>query len=185
MGKLTAMRIKAIREPGRYTDGDGLMLVVSASGRGSWILRVTIEGRRKDIGIGALALVTLAEAREKAIDYRRLIAQGIDPVAERKRIADPVPTFEKAAHQVHHEHKAIWKEGKHQNQWINTLETYAFPILGDRPVDQIEGPLIQKVLRPIWISKPETARRVRQRVCAVLDWSYARGCSPSAPMAQI
>lgn len=183
MERLSALRIKAIKEPGRYGDGNGLHLLVRASGSKSWLLRTTIKGQRKDIGLGSLSVVSLAEARDKAIDYRRQIAQGLDPVAEKRKVADPVPTFRSAAARVHEEHKASWKNGKHQNQWINTLTTYAFPILGDRPVNEIEGPVIQEVLRPIWLAKPETARRVRQRICAVLDWSYAKGYRPSeAPL---
>lgn len=183
MGTLTIAGIKAISEPGRYIDGDGLMLRVTESGSKNWILRVRIEGERRDVGLGSFKVVTLAEAREKACEYRRLIAQGVDPVAEKKKVADPVPTFRDAATRVHADHKAAWKNGKHQAQWISTLETYAFLMIGDRPVDKIEGPLIRDVLAPIWLTKPETARRVRQRIGAVLDWSYVRGYRETeAPM---
>ena len=186
MGQLNAMRIKSLTEPGRYTDGDRLILNVSSGGARSWLLRVRIDGQRRDIGLGSLKVLTLAEARERAIDFRRQVARGIDPVAERRKVADPVPTFRDAATRVHTEHKQSWKNGKHQAQWINTLETYAFPMIGDRPVNEIEGPAIRDVLAPIWLSKPETARRVRQRIGAVLDWSYVKGirrarrrCAPS------
>lgn len=183
MGQLTAMKIKTLTEPGRYTDGDGLMLIVAAGGARSWMLRARIDGKRRDIGLGSLKVLTLAEARAKATDLRRQIAQGIDPIAERKKIEDPVPTFREAATFVHEEHKAAWKNGKHQDQRINTLTTYAFPKLGDRLVNDIEGPIIRDVLAPIWPAKPETARRVRQRIGAVLDWSYAKGYRPTeAPM---
>lgn len=183
MGQLTAMKIKSITEPGRYVDGDGLMLRVTDGGAKSWMVRVRIDGKRRDIGIGSLKVLTLAEARAKATELRRQIAQGIDPIAERKKVEDPVPTFREAATLVHEEHKAAWKNGKHQDQWINTLTTYAFPKLGDRLVNDIEGPIIRDVLAPIWLAKPETARRVRQRIGAVLDWSYAKGYRPTeAPM---
>jgi integrase len=183
MGNLTALKMKALTEPGRYSDGDGLILDVSAKGSASWLLRIMIAGKRRDIGLGSLKVLTLAEARAKAADYRRQIAQGIDPVAERKKVADPVPTFRDAALRVHEEHKAAWKNGKHQDQWINTLTSYAFPMLGDRLVNDIEGPIIRDVLATIWLAKPETARRVRQRIGAVLDWSYAKGYRASeAPM---
>lgn len=175
MGQLNATKIKALIEPGRYTDGDGLMLNIAPGGARSWLLRVRIEGRRRDIGLGSLKVLTLAEAREKAIDFRRQVARGVDPVAERKKVADPVPTFRDAATRVHAEHQAAWKNGKHQAQWMSTLETYAFPKLGNRLVDSIEGPIIRDVLAPIWLTKPETARRVRQRIGAVLDWSYVKG----------
>ncbi|HEX8414171.1 MAG TPA: integrase arm-type DNA-binding domain-containing protein [Sphingomicrobium sp.] len=183
MGNLTALKMKALTEPGRYSDGDGLILDVSAKGSASWLLRIMIAGKRRDIGLGSLKVLTLAEARAKPADYRRQIAQGIDPVAERKKVADPVPTFRDAALRVHEEHKAAWKNGKHQDQWINTLTSYAFPMLGDRLVNDIEGPIIRDVLATIWLAKPETARRVRQRIGAVLDWSYAKGYRASeAPM---
>ena len=177
------MKIKTLTEPGRYTDGDGLMLIVAAGGARSWMLRARIDGKRRDIGLGSLKVVTLAEARAKATELRRQIAQGFDPIAERKKVEDPVPTFREAATLVHEEHKAAWKNGKHQDQWIDTLTTYAFPKLGDRLVNDIEGPIIRDVLAPIWLAKPETARRVRQRIGAVLDWSYAKGYRPTeAPM---
>ena len=183
MGQLKVMGIKGLNEPGRYTDGDGLMLLVKSSTAKTWVTRAMIAGKRRDISLGSLKVLTLAEAREKAIEFRRQIARGIDPIAERKKVADPVPTFRDAAARVHEEHKQSWKNGKHQAQWINTLETYAFPTLGDRLVNNIEGPIIRDVLAPIWLAKPETARRVRQRIGAVLDWSYAKGYRPTeAPM---
>lgn len=183
MGQLTAMKIKSLAEPGRYTDGDGLILNVAPSGTKSWILRVQIKGKRRDIGLGSLKVVSLAEARAKAVDLRCQIARGFDPVAERRKSADSVPTFRGAALQVYEERKVTWKKGKHQAQWVNTLEIYAFPVLGDRLVNEIEGPAIRDVLASIWLAKPETARRVRQRIGTVLDWSYAKGYRASeAPM---
>lgn len=183
MGKLTALKIKALAEPGRYSDGDGLFLEISGKGTASWILRVQANGKRRDIGLGSLKAISLADAREAAFLTRKKIAQGIDPVAERKQERQSVPTFRKAAKDVHEEHEKAWKNGKHQNQWIATLETYAFPKVGDLPVNEIEGPLIRDVLAPIWLTKPETARRVRQRIGTVLDWSYAKGFrATEAPM---
>lgn len=175
MGNLTALKIKNIKEPGRYSDGEGLILVMGKSGKGSWVLRVQHEGKRRDIGLGSLSTISLAEAREAASTYRKQAHSGLDPVAERKKERRVIPSFETAARQVHDEHKATWKNGKHQAQWISTLETYAFPVLGDLLVSDIEGPVIQEVLAPIWLTKPETARRVRQRITSVLDWAYAKG----------
>ena len=183
MGQLTVARVKTLTEAGRYIDGDGLMLVVKPTGAQSWTLRVRIGGDRRDIGLGSAKVLTLAEARAKAAELRRDVARGIDPIAEKKKVVDPVPTFRDAATRVHADHKAAWKNGKHQAQWISTLETYAFPMIGDRPVDKIEGPLIRDVLASIWLTKPETARRVRQRIGAVLDWSYVKGYRKTeAPM---
>ncbi len=183
MGKLTAAQVRNLKTPGRYMDGDGLALVITAPQKGYWVLRATVNGRRRDIGLGSLDLVRLAEAREAAIDMRRDIQRGIDPVAERKRQKIEIPSFKAAAKKFHAEQTASWKNGKHQDQWLNTLESYAFPKLGDRLVNDIEGPLIREVLLGIWLSKPETARRVKQRIGVVLDWAYANGMrSTEAPM---
>ena len=183
MGKLSAAQIRALTKPGRYMDGDGLSLLLTAQKKGYWVLRATINGRRRDIGLGPLDLVKLAEARELAIDMRRDIQRGIDPIEERKRQKIEILTFKAAAEKVHTEQKATWKNGKHQGQWIKTLETYAFPKLGDRYVNDIEGPLIREVLLDFWLEKPETARRVKQRIGVVLDWAYANGMRPTeAPM---
>lgn len=175
MGKLTALKIRSLAEPGRYADGDGLFLDVTGKAAGRWVLRIQSNGRRREIGLGSLKNVSLADARDAAFVTRKKIAQGIDRVAERKEARQAIPTFRKAAELVHEEHEKAWKNGKHQKQWIATLRTYAFPRMGDLLVNEIEGPLIRDVLAPIWLAKPETARRVRQRIGTVLDWSYARG----------
>ena len=183
MGMLTAIQIRSFKEPGRYSDGEGLILNLISPGRGSWMVRVQANGKRRDIGLGALADIGLGEAREAARKIRKDTRAGIDVLAERKKERIVVPTFQDAATQVHAEQKAAWKNGKHQAQWIATLETYVFPALGDRLVAEIEGPAIRDVLSPIWLTKPETARRVRQRIGAVLDWAYAKGFrSSEAPM---
>lgn len=183
MGKLTALKIRSLTQPGRYSDGAGLFLEINGKGAASWILRVQSNGRRQDIGLGSAKAVSLADARDAAFLTRKKIAQGIDPVAERKEERLVIPTFREAAKSVHKEHEESWKNGKHQKQWLATLETYAFPVLADRLVSEIEGPLITTVLAPIWLTKPETARRVRQRIGTVLDWSYAKGLrSTEAPM---
>lgn len=183
MGKLTAVKVRSLNEPGRYPDGDGLILELNAKASGRWVLRIQSNGKRRDIGLGSLKGVSLADAREAASIIRRKIAQGIDPVAERKQERQVIPTFQHAADLVHKEHQQGWKNGKHQKQWLATLQTYAYPSLGNRLVSKIEGPAIRDVLAPIWLSKPETARRVKQRIGAVLDWAYAKGYrSSEAPM---
>jgi integrase len=175
MGKLTAAKLRSLTEPGRYSDGDGLFLVVKPAGGRNWVLRALCGGKRRDIGLGSLKSVDLADAREAAHQIRRQIAQGLDPIAERKRERQAIPNFRDAAKIVHGEHKASWKNGKHQSQWLSTLETYAFPKLGNRLVSDIGAPEIRDVLAPIWLSKPETARRVRQRIGTVLDWACVKG----------
>lgn len=183
MGKLTATKIKNLGQAGRYSDGDGLFLDLTGPGRGSWMLRVQMGGKRRDIGLGPLKAVSLADARDAAFEMRRKVAQGIDPIAERKKERLIVPTFKEAAKSVHEEHKAGWKNGKHQNQWLATLETYVYPAFGDRLVSDIDAAAIRDSLAAIWLSKPETARRVRQRIGTVLDWAFIKGFrSAEAPM---
>ncbi len=186
MGKLTVAQIRALKEPGRYSDGDGLILEFTRPGRAYWFVRVQHNGRRRDIGLGSVDEITLAKARDKAHEARKSLAKGIDPTIERQKAKLKIPTFREAAKLVHEEHKAAWKNGKHQDQWITTLTTYAFPRIGNRLVSDIEGPVIRDVLAPIWLSKPETARRVRQRIGVVLDWSYAKGFrATEAPLRSI
>jgi len=175
MGNLTAVQVRNLKEPGRYSDGNGLILDIGRAGRGSWVVRVQSGGKRRDIGIGSLADRSLGEARELAAAIRRDMKAGIDVVAERKKEREEIPTFRDAARLVHAEHKAAWKNGKHQAQWISTLETYVFPSFGDNLVSDVEGPAIRDVLATIWLTKPETARRVRQRIGTVLDWAYSKG----------
>lgn len=172
---LSPLGIKAAREPGRYSDGSGLYLVVDKSGAKRWVLRTVAMGRRRDIGLGSAKVVTLAEARERAVHYRKMAKDGGDPVAQKRRERKIIPTFEVAARTVHAEHKASWKNAKHAAQWINTLEQYVFKTMGSHRVDEIDTPEILKALSPVWLTKPVTARRVRQRIGTVLDWAKASG----------
>ena len=172
---LTAVQVKNVTKPGRYSDGDGLFLVVGPTGAKKWVLRVQKDNRRRDIGLGSARHVGLAEARQAATNIRTALREGRDPVAERKarRMAQSLPTFEEAARIVHGEFKAGWRNKKHVAQWLSTLEAYAFPTIGKLKVDQLSAPDIVNVLSPIWLEKPETARRVRQRIGTVLDWAIA------------
>lgn len=174
VGKLTATSVKAKTEPGRYGDGDGLALLVGKSGSRSWIVRVQKDGKRRDIGLGSESKVPLKLARERAALVRSQIEVGIDPVAERRKAAG-IPTFRESAALVHAEHKRGWKNGKHQAQWMTTLETYAFPAFGDISVASVDAPAVRDALAAIWLTKPETARRLRQRICTVIDWAVGRG----------
>jgi hypothetical protein len=130
MGKLNVAKVRSLSEPGRYVDGDGLALLVRKNGAKSWILRVQANGRRRDFSLGSAKYVSLSEARDAAVELRRKLAKGVDPVAERKQARAGVLKFRDAAKRVHEEHKASWKNGKHQSQWLATLETYAFPTPG-------------------------------------------------------
>jgi integrase len=185
MKRLSISFVKHESRPGRYADGGGLYLVVQPGGSKSWICRVQRDGRRRDIGLGSLVDVNLAEARELARDTHNLVDIGIDPVAERELPAR-IPTVREAAMSVLEEIRTTWRNQKHAQQWINTLEAYAFPDIGSRKVDEITGPMIRDLLAKIWLSKPETARRVRQRIGNILDWSYSCGFRDSeAPMRAI
>jgi integrase len=175
MGKLTAVRVRSLKEPGRYSDGQGLMLVVGKDGSRKWVLRVQADGRRRDFGLGAAAQVSLAEARDAAATVRKQVKAGQDPRAEKRRARETIPTFRDAALQVHDEHKPSWKNAKHAAQWLASLEQHAFPALGSVRVDKIDGPMVRDVLAGIWLKIPETARRVRQRIGAVLDWAHGKG----------
>ena len=183
MGKLTALQVKNLSEPGRYSDGDGLMLQIGKSGGRSWVLRVQTNGKRQDIGLGSASMVSLREAREKAIELRKGARAGISPLEEKRRVTIVVPSFKEASKLVHAENSKSWKSGKHIDQWLTTLGKYAWPSLGDLKVDAIDGPIIRDVLAEIWLEIPETARRVKQRIGAVLDWCYVKGYrSSEAPM---
>ena len=174
MGRLSATAVKAAKLPGRYGDGDGLYLLISGAGARSWICRVQKDGKRRDIGLGSAKKVSLAVARERAAKVRSQVEVGLDPVAERRKEAG-IPTFREAAAIVFAENKKSWRNAKHRDQWLSTLTTYAFPYFGDMAVSKVEGPQVRDALVAIWLDKPETARRVRQRVVAVIDWAIAKG----------
>jgi integrase len=185
MPKLTATAVRAAKEPGRYGDGAGLFLEIGDKGGKSWIVRVQKAGRRRDIGLGSASKVPLAEARIRAIKIRTEIEAGLDPVAERRK-AEGIPSFRKTAALVFEQNRKTWKNGHHQWQWMRTLEMFAFPAIGDLAVSEVTGPMVRDLLADIWLTKPETARRVRQRVGAVLDWAYSKGWRDAeAPMRSI
>lgn len=172
---LSPAKVRNLSKLGRYADGNGLYLVVDQSGAKRWLLRTVVHGKRRDIGLGGVKLVSLTEAREKAAEYRKLARSGGDPIAERRSQKVAIPTFEQAAQLVHKAHSPAWKNPKHADQWINTLSSYAFPVMGTNRVDTISAADVLKVLSPIWLAKPETARRVKQRIGTVLDWAAASG----------
>lgn len=172
---LSPLKVRSLTQSGRHPDGNGLYLEIDASGAKRWLLRIIVQGRRRDIGLGSAALVLLAEAREQALAMRKIARAGGDPLEDRRKSKIVVPVFSEAVELVHTEHKATWKNAKHAAQWISTLKTYANPVIGDRRVDQIATPDILRVLAPIWLTVPETARRVRQRIGTILDWAKAAG----------
>jgi integrase len=177
MGSLTAVAVKAaLTNPGTYSDGDGLVLKVDKRGGAYWLCRLQRDGKRQDIGLGSAKLLTLADARNKANGVRRAIkVEKRDVLAERKDEAAAKITFREAATQYHAENEGGWKSSTYARQWLASLDNYAFPKLGSRPTGGITAADIIAVLTPIWQEIPETARQVRNRICAVLDYAHAKG----------
>ena len=172
-GKLSVARIRSLKKPGRYADGGTLYLNIAPAGSRQWIQRLTIDGRRHDIGLGGFPLVSLAEARELAFDNRRFARRGGDPLAAKRTAA--APTFREAAKRKFDALTPTWRSKKTGANWWAHLERYAFRIIGDLPVNRIEREEILRVLTPIWTKKPESARRVRRNIKATLEWCQAHG----------
>jgi integrase len=177
MGKLTANEVKAaLSKPGTYGDGDGLFLKVSKTGGASWLLRVQHDGKRRDIGLGSAKMVTLASARAKAAEARKATREdGRDLVAEKRKAKAENVTFQEAAMAYYDTHKNQWSNAKSSDQWINSMKAYAFPSLGSKPVGSITTGEIITTISKVWTEKPETGRRVKQRIRAVLNFAHARG----------
>ena len=180
--ELSALVVGRIKKPGMHAVGGvpGLYLYVSDAGARSWIVRVTVHGKRREMGLGGFDDVTLAQAREKARQARQQAIEGIDPVQERKaarlrRKTETVPTFRKCATDYIDAHAAEWRNVKHAAQWASTLDTYAYPLIGEMSVADIETRHVLEVLRPIWTSKTETATRVRGRIEQVLSSAKVAG----------
>lgn len=195
MPKLTALAARNAK-PGRHADGEGLYLLVKPSGAKTWVLRVQVDGKRRDIGLGTLdtssrspgkgeatpitipllqrKILTLAEAREKASMLRNAAKSGLDPILERDRERRSIPTFRAAAKSAHQALKEGWTE-KGAQTFINSLQNHAFEKLGDKRVDAIASADITEALEPIWMAKPDMARKVRQRIGTVLNFAHSKG----------
>ncbi|MCY4659088.1 MAG: Arm DNA-binding domain-containing protein [Acidobacteria bacterium] len=157
---------------GRHADGNGLYLYVQRTGTRSWIQRLVIRGRKHELGLGSVQLVSLAEAREQALANRKLARAGGDPLADRRRLQG-TPTFAEAAATVVEQKRAGWRSPRQAADWLHSLQRYALPGIGSRPVSEVSSADVLAVLTPIWHVKPDTARRLRQRISAVLEWSIA------------
>ena len=176
------MVVSRTREPGLYADGGGLYLQVTHADARSWIFRFMLNGRARSMGLGSLHTLTLAEARNKATECRKLCLDGIDPIEVRQRVrsaaqldAAKAMTFDACAEAYIEAHKKGWRNEKHVDQWRNTLATYASPVFGALPVQAVDTGLVIRVIEPIWGEKTETATRVRGRIESVLDWAATRG----------
>ena len=170
VAKLNVAIIKALKKPGRHSDGDGLFLNVTPRGSKSWVLRYTIAGRRRDIGLGSYPGVGLADARQLAREHKEAAEARRDPVTGRYR--PPTPTFAEAAREVHSLNRARWSSEHHANFWLRSLELHA-AALWDMRLDMIEPRDVIACLQPMWTEKPETMRRVRQRIVTVMRWGMA------------
>lgn len=172
MPLLTAAEVKNAG-PGKHQDGQGLFLRVYESGAKCWVLRLTVDRRRREIGLGGWPEVSLADARRKTLEHRAAVAGGRDILAEKRRAR--VPTFREAAKSVHEAHRPRWRSDRHAANWWASLEKHAFPEIGDMRVDRINQSDVLRVLTPIWTTRPEVARKTRQRIRTILRWAMAHG----------
>lgn len=190
MKQLTAMAVSKMKEPGLYADGGGLYLRVGPTGAKSWIFRYMRNRHRRDMGLGPEHAISLADARLKAEELRKQLVEDQDPLQmrddqrlARKLEAAKTVTFKECAEDYIKAHAPGWRNAKHGDQWRNTLATYAYPIIGDLPVQSIDTGLVLKVISSIWESKTETATRVRGRMESILGWatvrSYRSGDNPA------
>ncbi len=182
MPKLNSLAMRKLTKPGRYGDGGGLWLQVRDAEHRSWLLRYKVNGRERQLGLGPVDLVSLAEAREAALAARKLVFQGIDPIEQRKATklarrteAAAALTFQDVAARYIAAHEASWRNEKHRAQWASTLATYVYPKFGTRPVSLVDTGMVMGVLDGLWQEKPETASRLRGRMESVLDYAKARG----------
>lgn len=191
IGKLSAISIPRITKQGLHSDGGGLYLRVSSNNGKFWIFRFMLNGKAREMGLGALHSLTLAEARQKAFECRKMLSEGLDPINARYAVqaktaleAAKSQTFKTCAEAYIDAHRAGWRNPKHIQQWENTLQTYVYPIMGDLPVQDIDVALVMKVFEQkpkafasegiFWIARPETASRLRGRIETILDWARAR-----------
>jgi integrase len=191
INRLDALKIKRLNSPGLYADGAGLYLQVSGTGARSWIFRFKRDGRTRDMGLGSVLTFTLAEARQAALDARKLLAIGIDPIEarraqqiEKNAQAARVLSFREEAEAYIQAHQSSWRNAKHAEQWRSTLEAYAYPTIGSVAVADVDTGMIVKILEPIWSKKTETANRVRGRIERILSRSASRGHRSSENPAQ-
>ncbi len=190
LNKLSARKVSTLKTPGYHSDGGGLYLQVSSTLSKSWIFKFVRDKKATEVGLGSLVDVSLEHARDKAADYRKLLKQGINPLAEKRKIERDLKlsvakamTFADCAEAYIEVNRHGWKNPKHAQQWTNTLMQYAYPVFGKLPVAEIDTPLVVKCLEPIWTSKNETASRLRGRIETVLDWAtvtkYREGENPA------
>lgn len=182
VNRLTAIKVQNLKEPGMHPDGAGLYLQVTGDNAKSWIFRYSLRGRPREMGLGSLRKMSLAQARNEVRDYHSLLRNHVDPIQERERCraeavlaGTKLITFKAAAERYIASHRRGLKNPKHAAQWATTITTYAEPILGKLWVRDIDTGLVYKVIEPIWTTKPETASRVRGRIEKILGWAKVNG----------
>ena len=180
--RLTAIEVKNLTAPGLYPDGAGLYLQIAKGGSKSWIFRYSFAGRKRDLGLGSVKDVSLADARLEAAEARRLLNKRIDPIDERRetraqiqRDAARTLTFKQVAEAYIARNEPTWRNPKHRQQWRNTLETYVYPVIGHLPVHDVTTEHVLKILEPIWTTKAETASRIRGRIEIILNAAKTLG----------
>ncbi|MDZ7594424.1 MAG: integrase arm-type DNA-binding domain-containing protein [Thiobacillus sp.] len=182
---LTELKIKHAK-PGYWLDADGLYLQVSDSGAKSWIYRFQINGRRREMGLGSLGHVAAKEARRRAAEARSMVHNKVDPLEHRKQqaqagavraaeVAAGAITFKKVSLEYIEANRAGWKKDKHANQWLSSLSSHAYPVMGETPVGEIDTAIVLEVLNPIWLTKTETAKRLRGRIEQILSYAKVKG----------
>ena len=169
---LSTAFVRSVAQAGRYCDGDGLYLDVQPTGTRSWVQRLVIRGRRRELGLGGFPLVPLKDARGQALANRRLARAGGDPLAEKRRLKS-MPTFAAGAEAVLARMRPGWRNPKHGKDWLSSMERFAFPWLGKLPVSEVTSAEVVDALRTVWHERPATARRVRQRISTVMEWAVA------------
>lgn len=174
---LTTLAVRRLAKPGRYADSNGLYLQITRTGGRSWLFRYMRAGKAHQLGLGPVAVVPLAEARDRALAFRRMLHEGRDPLSERRREAggNEDLSFVAVAERYIAAHESGWRNAKHREQWQTTLSRYVFPQFGTCPVGEVDADDVLRALEPLWSAKPETARRVRGRIEAILDYARARG----------
>lgn len=180
--RLTAVAVKSLDKPGYYADGRGLYLQVTKAGNKSWVFRFSLNGRKREMGLGAYPEISLSDARVKLSDHRKVLDAGKDPIDERKRTraqniddSKALTTFKEFAQEYIRDKSPEWTNTKHAKQWHSTLSTYVYGVFGHMPISMIQTDHVLQVLRPIWIPKTETATRIRQRIENILDAAKAEG----------
>ena len=188
MSNLTNKKVKSFFEKGVYVDGDGLRLRIDKNKNKSWSLRYQLAGKIREMGLGKYPIISLKDARKKTIQAKKIIYDGKDPLEIKKDLQlekkKKIITFQKISDEFIKDFQVEWSNKKHIQQWTNTLNTYASPIIGKLPIDKINSTYVCKILKPIWITKHETASRVRQRLERIFSYCIARqfmkGPNPAA-----